>query len=131
MDASAAVATWLSFAVTTVGLGGLISQANAINDKMDPFHEYRNVEYLGIWFRRQKQFPWLILAKPPPVGPELRASLSNAFCDTNLLHVTRLFLTSKGASGKTGWTVLLATFHTHKPSLEESARSSESEIEKG
>ena len=48
MDASAAVATWLSFAVTTVGLGGLISQANAINDKMDPFHEYRNVEYLGI-----------------------------------------------------------------------------------
>lgn len=46
IDASAMIATWLSFAVTAVGLGVLISPANAINDKMDPFHSYRNIHDL-------------------------------------------------------------------------------------
>lgn len=48
MDASSVIATWLSFAATVVGLGGVISQASAINDKMDPFFVNRTVEYLGI-----------------------------------------------------------------------------------
>ncbi len=58
MNTSSTVATWLSFTATVVGLGGLISQANAINDKLEPFHSYRNVEYLGVWFRRQPAFQW-------------------------------------------------------------------------
>jgi hypothetical protein len=131
MDASAAIATWLSFAVTAIGLGGLISQANAINDKMDPFHSYRNVQYLGVWFRRQKQFPWWLLAKPPPVGPVLNAGLSAAFCQTNLLYVTRLPLTSTLPSGRASWAVLLATFHTQKAALAEESTSSVDQAEKG
>jgi hypothetical protein len=131
MDASAAIATWLSFAVTAVGLGGLISQANAINDKMDPFHSYRNVHYLGVWFRRQKQFPWWLLAKPPPVGPELKAGLSAAFCEVNLLYVTRLPLTSTGSSGRASWAVLLAIFHTQKAVLEQVNTLSVDHAEKG
>ncbi|KAF2681431.1 hypothetical protein K458DRAFT_391818 [Lentithecium fluviatile CBS 122367] len=39
MEASQTAASWLSFAVTTIGLGSLISQASVITDKMDPFHE--------------------------------------------------------------------------------------------
>lgn len=131
MDASAAIATWLSFAVTAVGLGGLISQANAINDKMDPFHSYRNVQYLGVWFRRQKQFPWWLLAKPPPVGPVLNAGLAAAFCDMNILYVTRLPLTSTLPSGRASWAVLLATFHTQKAQLREESSSSVDLAEKG
>jgi hypothetical protein len=113
MDISATVAAWLSFTVTAVGLGGLISQANAINDKMDPFHANRSVEYLGIWFHRQRQFPWFIIAKPPPVGPVITGSLSEGFCGTNDLHLTRLPMASK--SGKAGWSVLLAIFHVREP----------------
>lgn len=131
MDTSAAIATWLSFAVTAVGLGGLISQANAINDKMDPFHSYRNIHYLGVWFRRQKQFPWWLLAKPPPVGPVLNCGLSAAFCEINLLYVTRLPLTSTGSSGRASWAVLLAIFHTQKAVLEQENPLSINQAEKG
>ncbi|KAK4980716.1 hypothetical protein LTR42_001025 [Elasticomyces elasticus] len=50
MEASSTVAAWLSFGATAFGLGSLISQANAINDKLDPFHANRTVEYLGmVW----------------------------------------------------------------------------------
>jgi hypothetical protein len=115
MDISATVAAWLSFTVTAVGLGGLISQANAINDKMDPFHANRSVEYLGIWFHRQRQFPWFIIAKPPPVGPVIQGNLSEGFCGINDLHLTRLPMVSK--SGKAGWSVLLAIFHVREPTL--------------
>lgn len=115
MDISATVAAWLSFTVTAVGLGGLISQANAINDKMDPFHANRSAEYLGIWFHRQRQFPWFVIAKPPPVGPVITGSLSEGFCGTNDLHLTRLPISSK--SGKAGWSVLLAIFHVREPTL--------------
>jgi hypothetical protein len=131
MDASATIATWLSFAVTAVGLGGLISQANAINDKMDPFHSYRNVQYLGVWFRRQKAFPWWLLAKPDPEGPALKAGLAAAFCGTNLLYVTRLPLTSTGSSGNASWAVLLATLHVQEAVLACEATPSVDKAEKG
>lgn len=131
MDVSSTTATWLSFAVTAIGLGGLISQANAINDKLDPFHSYRNVQYLGVWFRRQKAFPWWILAKPPPEGPRLKAGLAAAFCEINVLHMTRLPLTTTGTSGQAGWAVLLALFHTQRPVLVSDALSSTDQAEKG
>ena len=97
MDLSSTVATWLSFAATAAGLGGLISQANAINDKMDPFHAYRSFEYLGIWYKRQKALPAWAPAKPPLEGPVLEANLSAAFCGKNLIHVTRMPLKDMGA----------------------------------
>jgi hypothetical protein len=115
LDISATVAAWLSFTVTAVGLGGLISQANAINDKMDPFHANRSAEYLGIWFHRQRQFPWFVIAKPPPVGPVIKANLSEGFCGINDLHLTRLPMASK--SGRAGWSVLLAIFHVREPTV--------------
>lgn len=112
MNTSATVATWLSFGATAVGLGGLISQANAINERLDPFHANRNVEYLGVWFKRQKQFPWWVIAKALPVAPIIKASLSEGFCDIQILHLTRVPLTQ---SGKAGWSALLAIVHMSAP----------------
>lgn len=58
MDTSATVATWLSFAVTVVGLGSIIAQASTIIDQMDPFHALRGTDHLGVWKARQAAFPW-------------------------------------------------------------------------
>lgn len=117
MDASAAAATWLSFFATTIGLGGLISQANLISERLDPFYPYRNEDYLGVWLARQKKSRWYAIAKHPPTGPVLRANLKHQFCGKELLHVTRKPLSSISDSGKASWATLLATFHTEKPIL--------------
>ncbi|KAF2115759.1 hypothetical protein BDV96DRAFT_55630 [Lophiotrema nucula] len=112
-ETSSTVAGWLSFAVTTVGLGSLITQASAINEKMDPFHANRSAEYLGIWFQRQTAFPWWKIGKPPPQGPIIVAKLDEGFCGTNVIHASRVPLT---APGMAGWTVLLAILHPEAPS---------------
>lgn len=108
MDVSATAAAWLSFAVTAVGLGSLVSQASAINEKIDPFHANRTVEYLGVWFKRQNHPPWWVIAKPPPHGPMITAKLSEGFCGRNIVYLSRLPFKTPG---KAGWTVLLAVFH--------------------
>lgn len=108
MEASGTVASWLSFTATVVGLGSLISQASVINDKLDPFHATRIVEYLGVWFKRQRSIPWWRITKAPPVGPLIKARLSEGFCEHNTIHCTRL---PKGQYGKAAWTVLLSVFH--------------------
>ena len=109
MEASDSAAAWISLAVTVIGLGGLIEQASAINDKMDPFHATRTAEYLGIWFQRQQRFPWWKIAKPPPLGPVIAANMADGFCKTQVLHVTRIPTTPPG---KAGWSILLSMFHT-------------------
>ncbi|CAJ2512091.1 Uu.00g077160.m01.CDS01 [Anthostomella pinea] len=109
MDTSSTVAAWLFFAVTAVGLGGLISQANAISDQMDPFHATRSAEHLGIWFQRQRAFPWWRIAKPPPLGPVITASLSSGFCSIQTVHLVRLPLRP---AGKASWAVLLSIIHS-------------------
>ncbi|KAI8629065.1 hypothetical protein F5Y19DRAFT_433844 [Xylariaceae sp. FL1651] len=111
-DTASLVAGWLSFAVTAVGLGGLITQASAINDKLDPFHASRTVEYLGIWFQRQAAFPWWLITKPPPQGPLIKAKMSEGFCGTNDLHIARIPF---GFPGKAGWSLILAMLHTESP----------------
>ncbi|KAI2625002.1 hypothetical protein GGR54DRAFT_594451 [Hypoxylon sp. NC1633] len=115
MDEANLTAAWLSFAATAVGLGGLISQASAINDQLDPYHATRTQEYLGIWFQRQARFPWWKIAKPPPLGPVLAARMSDGFCGVNLLHITRIPLTPPG---KVGWSILLAMFNHETPALQ-------------
>ncbi|KAK3637741.1 hypothetical protein LTR22_018142 [Elasticomyces elasticus] len=113
MEASSTVAAWLSFGVTAFGLGSLISQANAINDKLDPFHANRTVEYLGmVWIQRQAQFPWWVIAKSPPVGPVIKGSLPDGFCGSQNLHLTRVPLTHPG---KAGWAALLSIIHLDSP----------------
>ncbi|CAJ2503274.1 Uu.00g106680.m01.CDS01 [Anthostomella pinea] len=112
MDTSNLVAAWLSFAATAVGLGGLITQASAINDRLDPFHANRTAEYLGVWFRRQQRFPWWRIARPPPLGPVITAKLSDGFCGVNHIHITRIPL---AAAGKAGWSLILAMFNSEAP----------------
>lgn len=107
-EVSSQVVGWLSFAVTTIGLGGLISQANAINDKMDPFHASRTAEYLGIWFQRQAPFPWWTITKPPPRGPSIKASMADGFCAAPVLHITRIPLLP---TGKAGWSIIMSMFN--------------------
>lgn len=114
MDTSSVVATWLSLAATVVGLGGVISQASAINDKMDPFHANRTAEYLGIWFQRQDAFPWWVIAKPPPRGPTITAKLSEGFCGYNALHLVRVPLRPPG---KASWAIILSILHPEKPRM--------------
>lgn len=53
LEITSQVVSWLSLGVTTVGLGGLITQASAINAQLDPFHASRTPEYLGLWLHRQ------------------------------------------------------------------------------
>ena len=61
MDAAATTAGWLSFLVTAVGLGSLITQASAIQDRLDPYHTSRTEEHLGAWRKRQPKRPGIDL----------------------------------------------------------------------
>ncbi|KAI1102113.1 hypothetical protein F4804DRAFT_278821 [Jackrogersella minutella] len=114
MDQANLAAAWLSFAATAVGLGGLISQASAINDQLDPYHANRTAEYLGIWFQRQQRFPWWRITKPPPLGPVIAARMADGFCGVNDLHITRIPVVGPG---KAGWSILLAMFNQEAPNL--------------
>ncbi|KAI1389559.1 uncharacterized protein F4822DRAFT_427904 [Hypoxylon trugodes] len=114
MDNANLAAAWLSFAATAVGLGGLISQASAINEQLDPFHANRTVEYLGIWFQRQARFPWWKIAKPPPLGPVIAAKMAEGFCGFNDLYITRIPV---APPGKAGWSTVLAMFNHEPPVL--------------
>jgi hypothetical protein len=136
MDTSADVATWLSFLVTAVGLGGLLSQASAINDKLDPFHSHRTPTYLGFWYGHQNKSSWWTVKKPPLYGPVLVANLENGFCGRQLVYLTRLPRFTP--PGQAGWAVILTIFHTEKlyslrprsTSLDEAEKATESVHEK-
>ncbi|KAI0842496.1 hypothetical protein F5Y06DRAFT_257770 [Hypoxylon sp. FL0890] len=114
MDQANLAAAWLSFAATAVGLGGLISQASAINDQLDPYHANRTAEYLGIWFQRQQRFPWWRIAKPPPLGPIIVAKMSDGFCGVNTVYITRI---PASPTGRAGWSTILAMFNQEPPVL--------------
>ncbi|XXH03755.1 Vacuolar inheritance and morphology protein [Hypoxylon texense] len=114
MDTANLTAAWLSFAATAVGLGGLISQASAINDQLDPYHATRTAEYLGIWFQRQPGFPWWRIAKPPPEGPVIAARMADGFCGVNAVHIARI---PAVPPGKAGWSTILAMFNHDRPAL--------------
>lgn len=123
MDTSSAVASWLSFAVTAAGLGGLISQAGAIYDKLDPFHATRKAEYLGIWFQRQPAFPWWRISKPPPEGPAITGKLSGGFCGKNTLCVARVPRDLRNYNGLTaGWSIILDVITPGNPSVSDYRR---------
>lgn len=126
METSSVAAGWLSFAATAIGLGGLISQASAINDNLDPFHASRTKEYLGIWFERQAAFPWWRVVRPPPHGPVVSAKLSEGFCQHNTLHLVRVPLRP---AGKAGWAVILSILRPEPPRPIQSI--SDDEAEKG
>ncbi|KAI1207167.1 uncharacterized protein F4807DRAFT_189502 [Annulohypoxylon truncatum] len=130
MDQANLAAAWLSFAATAVGLGGLISQASAINDQLDPYHANRTAEYLGIWFQRQQRFPWWRIAKPPPLGPVISAHMADGFCGVNVLHLARIPVVSPG---RAGWSTILAMFNHEAPVLLPgmSGFVSDSDVEKG
>lgn len=112
MDAAATTAGWLSFMVTAVGLGSLITQASAIQDRLDPYHTSRTEEHLGSWMKRQPKKAWNRLAQPTPVGPVIHAKLVDGFCSFNVIGVSRLPLENPG---KASWTALLAVFHQRAP----------------
>ncbi|KAL9039714.1 MAG: hypothetical protein Q9214_004766 [Letrouitia sp. 1 TL-2023] len=112
MDAAATTASWLSFAVTAIGLGSLITQTSAIEERLDPFHTSRKREYLGEWIQRQPQKPRFKLGNPIPVGPIISARLVGGFCGLNNVGISRLPL---GTTGKATWTAMLAVFHEQAP----------------
>ncbi|KAL9045034.1 MAG: hypothetical protein Q9206_007343 [Seirophora lacunosa] len=108
MDAAATVAGWLSFFVTAVGLGSLITQASAIEEQLDPFLNSRSREFLGSWFALQPSSPWYKIKKPRPTGPVIFARLTDGFCGFNAIDVTRL---PTERCGKASWTAALAIIH--------------------
>lgn len=112
MDAAATTAGWLSFMVTAVGLGSLITQASAIQERLDPYHTSRTEEHLGAWIKRQPKKAWYRVAQPTPVGPVIYAKLVDGFCGFNVVNVSRLPLEKPG---KASWTALLAVFHQQAP----------------
>ena len=113
-DAAGTVAGWLSFFVTAAGLGSLITQTNAIEERLDPFRNARGEEYLGNWVFRQPPRPYFRLRRPPPVGPVIVADLPKGFCNSNIISVSRLPLENAGTAS---WTALLAIFHERSTSL--------------
>lgn len=113
MDAAATTAGWLSFMVTAIGLGSLITQASAIQDRLDPYHTSRTEDHLGAWRKRQPKKAWNRLAQPTPVGPVIYARLVDGFCGLNVIGVSRL---PAEKTGKASWTAILAIFHERAPS---------------
>ena len=114
MDAAATTTAWLSFVVTAAGLGSLISQASAIQDRLDPYHSSRTEKHLGSWIKRQPRKSWNRLAQPTPVGPVIYAKLVDGFCGLNVIGVSRLPIEKPG---KASWTALLVIFHEQVPNL--------------
>ena len=108
MDASSNVAAWLSFTVTAVGLGSLMTQANAIREQLDPFRNSRSPECLGVWITRQPKSPWYMPGKLIPVGPVIRARLREGLCGCNHIAMSRLPI---GPTGTASWTICLSIFH--------------------
>ncbi|OQE04504.1 hypothetical protein PENVUL_c032G08408 [Penicillium vulpinum] len=87
MDVSSTIATWLSLAVTFVGLGSIVSQFSAIVDRADEFHGLRDVLHLGSWWYRQPHIPWYHIVNPPVVGPVISANLLHGLCGNNVVHL--------------------------------------------
>lgn len=112
MDASNAAAAWLSFAATAVGLGSLITQASAIEERLDPFYYSRKPAYLGTWIHRQPRHPWHQLRKDPPVGPVISASAKAGFCGRSVVDISQLPLQKPG---KASWTGILSMVHETTP----------------
>ena len=112
MDAAGTAASWLSFAATAVGLGSLITQTSAIQERLDPYHTARTAEHLGHWFKRQPKRKLLQLTRPIPVGPIIHAKLTEGFCGINVLGVSRL---PQEQIGSASWTAILALFHERAP----------------
>lgn len=107
-------AGWLSFAVTAVGLGSLITQASAIQERLDPYFSSRTAEHLGTWIRRQPKKGTLRLSQPTPIGPVIHGKLTEGFCGRNAIGVSRL---PQEVPGKATWTGILAIFHERQPVL--------------
>ena len=119
MEAAGTLAGWLSFLATSIGLGSLLAQTNAISERLDPYHSSRNQEHLGSWFRKQTQGSIMRLVRPPPIGPKISARLVDGFGGPegpNLIGVSRL--PSEG-TGKASWTAILAIFHEIEPAIGE------------
>lgn len=112
MDASATVAGWLSFAATVVGLGSLVTQASAIQERLDPYYAARTVEHLGSWVKRQPKRRNFSVSSPVPVGPVINAKLSEGFCGLNTIGVSRL---PDEQTGKATWTAVLGMYHDRIP----------------
>ncbi|KAJ5456245.1 hypothetical protein N7530_011519 [Penicillium desertorum] len=110
MDVSSSIATWLSLAVTFVGLGSIATRFGAIVDRTDEFRDVRGIRHLGSWWHRQPHIPWYHIVKPTPIGPVISANLLHGLCGNNLVYVSRLPLSSHPV-GLAAWSVLLAVIH--------------------
>ncbi|KAH0557086.1 hypothetical protein GP486_005127 [Trichoglossum hirsutum] len=109
MDKANLAAAWLSFLATAVGLGSLATQSVAIRDQLDPFHETRRGNYMGVWRKIQPFSGWYTLTKPTPIGPIIVGNLDGCLGQTTL-HLSRRPIYR---TGKPKWTILLAVFHPY------------------
>ena len=89
MDAAGLAASWAGVAITTVGLGSLITQARVIQSQLDPFHESRGPEHIGKWSSLQLHSHWYSLVPGPPRGPFFTGSLSEGFCGQHHLYLSQ------------------------------------------
>ena len=108
MDLATTTAGWVSFGATAIGLSSLITQANGVQDRLDPYHTSRTAEYLRVWIKRQPRKAFCRLTQPKPVGPVTDATLIDGFRGFNIIGVGRL---PSETPGKITWTALLAILH--------------------
>ena len=106
-------AQWASVMITSIGLGGLIAQAESIKNQLDIFHKARGEKYLGEWVEYQLPYRWYQLVKPAPRGPVIIGN-SDGVCGVSLIHVSRQPHPREGKTvGKASWTAILAILHPY------------------
>ena len=125
LDIASLSAEWVAVAVTLIGLSSLILQLTNFQNMLDPFRDYRGLDWLGPWSandKKQQSKPLIPIRGESPKGPELHGTYATGFCGLNDVHVSRKPLS--GQTGKASWTAILAIFHPNPlPELRKSVSS--------
>ncbi|KAH7134129.1 hypothetical protein EDB81DRAFT_803237 [Dactylonectria macrodidyma] len=112
MEYSNTVASWIGVGATAVGLASLVTQGTLIQERLDPYFELRDKDFLGPWVAIQTPQGWAHFWKPSLRGPVITASMSKGLCGNNTVQLTRK---PHVPAGRASWTVVMGVFHPRSP----------------
>lgn len=112
MEYSNTVASWVGVGATAIGLASLVTQGTLIQERLDPYYDLRDKEFLGPWVTIQYAQGWCQLWKPSLRGPVITASMSTGLCGNNTVQLTRK---PHMLAGRASWTVVMGVFHPRSP----------------
>ncbi|KAH8736309.1 hypothetical protein BGZ61DRAFT_441804 [Ilyonectria robusta] len=112
MEYSNTVASWVGVGATAIGLASLVTQGTLIQERLDPYYDLRDKEFLGPWVTVQYAQGWCQFWKPSLRGPVITASMSTGLCGNNTVQLTRK---PHMLAGRASWTVVMGVFHPRSP----------------